>query len=238
MSGAWQPPEAFTPLDGGRLDVWRVPLVEQPGDRALLAEDERERADRLVVPEKGRQFTAGRAALRRILGRYCGGAPESLRFTYQSQGKPVLQGFDSAVFNLSHSGELALVAVARVARLGVDVERCTSRRPLERLAARFFAEPEAREILALDGGERTAAFYRGWTRKEAYLKAWGTGLTFSSRRFRVTLLPDEAPRLVSTEMPGDDPRRWRFLDLVPAPDYRAAVCWEDEELRPRFFAAG
>lgn len=236
MNEVWQPADDWTPLSAGVLDVWRVPLLRRQGDRELLTRDELERADRLVVPEKGRRWTAARAALRRILGGYCGVAPETIRFAYGGQGKPSLAAPAGPSFNLSHSGALALVAVAASEPLGVDVEHCEKRRPFERLTERFFAAGEAAQILALEGEERVAAFYRGWTRKEAYVKAWGTGLTFSSRRFVVTLGENEAPHLVSTEMPGDDPTRWRWLDLVPAPGYRAAICWRDEELLPRLFA--
>lgn len=217
------------------IDVWRIELTSVDADRTLLTDDERQRAERLLIDAKRSQFVAGRVALRHILARYVLEPAAELSFDYAEHGKPSLTGASAPAFNLSHSYQLALVAVSRSGRVGVDVEHHRSARQLERIAARFFAPVEHQVLIAIPEGERLAAFYRTWTRKEAYLKAWATGLSFASNRFAVLDGPDGRPALNSTEMPGDDPQAWRFEDLEVGTDYGACVCWEGEITSLRLF---
>jgi 4'-phosphopantetheinyl transferase len=157
------------------VDVWVVDLDRGPaGSAALLDTDERRRAEALRSATLRRRFVAARAAQRTILGERLGVAPERVRFGYGARGKPYVDG--AVQFSASRSGALALVAVARGFRVGVDLER---RRPLDDLAAvaRTALSPaELRRWETLPAGERLAAFYRVWTRKEAYLKATGDGI--------------------------------------------------------------
>ncbi|HVS63515.1 MAG TPA: 4'-phosphopantetheinyl transferase superfamily protein [Thermoanaerobaculia bacterium] len=223
----------------GTVDVWAVDLRSPQGEPDLLDGIERARADRFVVDAPRRQFARARAALRRILGRSLGLEPRAIGFEIGPHGRPSLAGdpmraASGAIdFNLSHSGDLALVAVAftpagRTVQIGVDVEEERESRPLDRLAERFFAPEEVCQYDSIAPAARAAAFHRAWTRKEAYLKAWGTGLTFSSRRFAIDLEAETgsggAPLLRSTEMPADDGSGWRFYDLAPASRYRGALC--------------
>jgi 4'-phosphopantetheinyl transferase len=232
----WLPTAAWRGAQRGAVDVWRIALDAVPARDEVLSAGERERAARLRIESKRRQYRVARSALRVLLGRYLDRDPACLELRFGDNGKPELpaSGFS---FNLSHSGELALLAVTRAdVRLGIDVEQMVVERAHDRLARRFFSTEEADRYAALAAPERAAAFYRLWTRKEAYLKAWGTGLSFSSRRFTLELEPGSGPLLLRTEMPGDEtPRGWWFEALEPGAGYVATACWQGERAPLRAF---
>ena len=110
-------------------------------------------------------------------------------------------------------------------------------RDFENIAKRFFAPEEQSYLLGLSPEERVHAFYRAWTRKEAYLKAIGTGLSFSSTRFSISYGRGEPAELLRTERPGDRPERWRMVDLNCPSGYAGAACWDGEALELRYFTA-
>ncbi len=226
----WRPADAWTAPADGVLDLWRLALVPREGDRDLLTDEERARADRLIIPSKRDQFIAGRASLRTMLARYLGCGPKDLSFEYGEHGKPFLAGVPELAFNLSHSHELGILVVdpdPSGGLIGIDIEWHKPERALVEIAKRFFSQYER----ALLGGAEAAAvdglFYRAWAQKEAYLKAWGTGLSFPSTGFTIEMDPDRPPRVVETTMPGDeDPARWCVEDLEVAEGYATALCYE------------
>lgn len=217
--------EARIHVDETRIDVWPVWLLDSNDDMAVLGRREVARAQRLRIATKRQQYIGAQRALRRILERYVGIPAAAVRFTYGKHGKPQLAPATGVEFNLTHSGQLALVAVGRGGRLGVDVEDPRRDRPFLRLARRYFSTPEYRWLEALPPSQQRAGFYRLWVLKEAYLKAVGTGLTFAPNRFTFEFDGDLAA-LTATEMPGDDVARWNFLEPRLAADYLAAVCYE------------
>jgi 4'-phosphopantetheinyl transferase len=181
MPTLWQPGPARPRLDADTVDVWLVAL-----DRAQphnpLSEQERERAARFARDDDGRRWAAARAALRLLLAAYLDADPHALRFLEGSHGKPAL-ALDSGAaasslhFNLSHSGEVALIAVALDREVGVDVEVPRRRVDHVALARRVLGEEEAERLAALaDPHERERAFLRAWVRWEAVLKCRGTGI--------------------------------------------------------------
>lgn len=232
----WRPcPEA--------LDVWRVDWVmdgagaasEQTVDlwaEGLLDEAERGRAQRLVVAAKRRQFTRSRAALRVVLGWRLGVDPRGLEFRLADHGRPEVDGI---VFNLSHSGTVAVIAVGATSttKLGVDVERVETDRPVDRLVERFFAPSEADAFAQCPTDERAADFARRWALKEAYVKALGTGLTYSSRDFALQDDPvswTARPLLASCARHGERLRDWRFRNLwldVGPERFAVALCSDE-----------
>jgi 4'-phosphopantetheinyl transferase len=166
-------------------------------DEASLSPDERARAARLAAGDVRRRFVASRAALRDILAAYVGASPAGLRFRYGPHGKPALAPpLEWLHFNLAHSQDLAVVAVAR-RPVGVDVERV---RPLAdgplALAARTFAPGEVAALRAAPQSQQLDEFFRYWTCKEAYVKARGAGLSLPFDQFTVELPPHAAPRLL------------------------------------------
>jgi 4'-phosphopantetheinyl transferase len=238
-----QPTEAFI-RRAGALDLWVIDLARpiSESDRRMLNAEETAKADRIIVEPKRRQSYRARAELRRILALYLDADPRELCFVYGEHGKPALASSSRAplCFNLSHSGDVALVGVIferPELQIGVDVEHARPGREFASIAESFFAADEVAVFRRLPLAEQPAAFYRAWTRKEAYLKAIGTGLSFSSTGFSISYGRDEEPRLLRTERPGDDVRRWRMLDLPCPSGYAAAACWDGESLPLRCFHA-
>lgn len=200
-----------------------------------LTADEQARAARFVFERDARRFVVAHSALRAVLAGYLDVAPRALAFTQGAHGKPGLAGPDDGVsFNLSHSGEVAAVAVGWRRVLGVDVEQ---ERPLpdrDALAARSFAPREQAALAALPEAERHAAFFRCWTRKEAFIKATGLGLAQPLEGFVVTLGPDEPARFLAIEGDPAELGRWTLHALHPPAGYAGALVVEGA---PRAVAA-
>jgi len=212
-------------LPAGEVHVWRASL-ERPARvvelmYSTLSTDERARADRFHFARDRSRFVIGRALLRRLLGCYTGATPEALEFEYGEFDKPSL--LRGPRFNLSHSGTIALYAVSREGEIGIDVEldRDVSR---DRVAERFFSPGEVKALRALPAELQPRAFLSCWTRKEAFLKARGDGLSLALDSFDVTLTPDAPAALLRTAWCSEEPRRWQIQDLSdPQAGYIAAV---------------
>jgi 4'-phosphopantetheinyl transferase len=197
---------------------------ELPGAAALLDETERARADRFVFEADRRRFVTAHAWVRIVLGRCLDQAPESLRFTAGRRGKPrLVDGAADLRFNLSHAGERALLAVTRGQEVGVDIERERAIGTSD-LARRFFAPSEWQALQGMDPSEQIPAFFRCWTRKEAFIKAIGDGLACPLDGFEVSLSDAESPQLLRscTAVEGGL-ERWRIVSVPVEPGYRAAV---------------
>ena len=228
------------------VDVWRV-WLDQPAavvDNLArhLSADERERVARGRFSEVAARFIVGRSSLRMILASYLDGVgPSGLAFTYGPRGKPALVAGGAAPtlrFNVAHSHELALVSVTRAGDVGVDVERERPLDDLEAIVARYFSPWENAALRGLPKPARTPAFFRCWTRKEAFIKATGEGLTRALDTFSVSLDTGEPARFVSI---GEDPgetARWSMFDLAPAPGYAAALVVEGRVCPPTWRRLG
>jgi 4'-phosphopantetheinyl transferase len=221
-TAAYPPPNTDRPLSSPiDIDVWTWSLAPPPAVLARLARtlnaEEEARASRFLNPLHGDHYRAGRGRLREILAAVIGDDPAALMFATGTAGKPALLGVtDAPAFNLSHTDDFAALAVCRtpIAALGVDIERI---RPIERdVARRFFSPGEVAVLEALPAEGRTEAFYRCWTRKEAFVKATGDGLGFPLDAFDVSLAT-EAPALLRLEgRPADHVARWRMIHLSQA----------------------
>lgn len=188
--------------------------------RAELTDDERARAARYLDAHVSDTFLLSRGWLRRLLGERLGLAPRDVPLRVGEHGRPEVAD-TPLVFNVSHSGPLVLFSFARDVQLGIDVERLRSDLAWAEIAARYFSTAEQAELAALPERDRPLAFFRCWTRKEAYLKAKGAGLTFPLSRFDVTL--DAEPRLLRTEIDGDCVGDWHYAELSPADGFVASV---------------
>ena len=214
----------------GDVAVWIVALdILAPAEPASeLAPDETARARRFHFEPDRRRFTGARLALRRILAAYLAVAPRAIELRTGPHGKPALAASNESTlrFNLSHSGEIALVAVGAGVEVGVDVERRRPLPDLEPLVARYFSPRERAAIEAVPSARRPEAFFDYWTAKEAYLKAGGDGLTRHLDAFDVVLDEAAVPRLVEVrDRPGDE-QRWTLARLAVDPAYAAAVAFE------------
>lgn len=215
--------------------MWRAPLAPPPealaGLKPILSEDERQRADRFHYERDRRAFTVAHAALRLILSRYLSASPPELRFCESAHGKPSLAG-DAGMpplrFNLSHSHELALVAVSRGREVGVDLEWLRPELATRNVAEQYFSAAELTVLRALAGEAWVQGFFNCWTRKEAYIKARGEGLSMPLDAFDVALAPGEAARLLNTRPDPRDADRWRLVALHPGEGYAAAVAAEGQ----------
>ena len=226
----------------GEVHIWRIPLSTHAHSvhalRGLLAPDEIKRADAFHFERHRLFFTVAHAAMRQILSWYVYVAPRNLVFIPGEQGKPELAagcGGGRVRFNLSHSGCFALLAVAQDSSLGVDIELVNEEFAGEDIAERFFSGNEVILLRAIAADSRAAAFFSCWTRKEAYIKAVGGGLSIPLDSFDVAFGPGVPASLLRTPaMPGAN--QWRLYD-VPAPHgYKAALVVEGEKHHLRSFS--
>jgi 4'-phosphopantetheinyl transferase len=233
---SWDPGPDAPDLPADAVHVWRIDLARPEEDvarlAATLAADERARAQRFHFEVHRRRFTVARAGLRAVLGRYLRCPAADVRFRYGNHGKPALAGEAGDLrFNLSHSADGALVAVTLGADLGVDLEQLRALTDLEGLARRFFAAGEVTDLLAVPAAERGAAFFRCWTRKEAYIKAVGLGLACPLDRFRVSLEPGAGTRLMEIDGSAAAAAAWALTDLRPWPGYVGCVALPEQGRR-------
>lgn len=230
----WEDAPQHPALDAGEVHVWRACLRRQGAAlRELglsLSADERERAGRFHFRKDREHFVAARGVLRHLLALYTGVAPHLIRFSYNGYGKPSLDGDVGAPlhFNASHSNGLAVYAVARGREVGIDLEFVREGFPGFEIAERFFSPYEVSALRALPKGERAAAFFDCWARKEAYIKARGEGLSHPLRTFTVSLTPGEPAALLRTDGDPREAGRWSLVGLSPGVGYRAALAVRGE----------
>lgn len=211
-----------------RLDVDRERLASLA---ELLSEDERARAERFAFERLRQRFTAAHGILREILAGYADVAPERLRFETGAEGKPFLteEAADGGLrFNMSHSAGKALYAVTLGREVGVDVEQVCPDRDHARIAERFFSAREVQALRALSEEEQRTAFFRCWTRKEAYVKAVGKGLAIPLDRFAVSLAPRERAAFLDAGDGAGVVSGWSLCNVPVDGGYEGAVCVEGE----------
>lgn len=222
-------------IGGDELHVWRIFLDRMPVDKfyLLLSEDEQGRARRYHFAQDRDYFIAARGALRTLLACYLKQPAENLRFSYAEYGKPILAGAqdEQLHFNVSHSKDLALFAFARSQPLGVDIEYMRALQDDIQLAELFFSAGELACLKHLPDAARSRAFFNCWTRKEAYIKALGAGLSMPLDRFEVSLLPGQAAQLLNVDDHPDEAAHWSLYDLQPHPDYVGALAVKGHDWR-------
>lgn len=212
------------PID---IDLWLWPLRPMAApDPSLLSAEERARAARFHTAALAAAYILCRSRLRRVLARYVGLAPAAVPIVAAAQGKPTLEPPAPALpFNLSHSADLAALAVCpadHARRVGVDIEAV---RPIEDdVSAAAFSAAERAALAAIEApAARRAAFFAGWTRKEAYLKALGSGLLAPLDRFDVALAPTDAAPSITIHDPPEAGAGWRLFSFAPRPDVAGAL---------------
>lgn len=231
---AWPAPPADLELKVGQVHIWCTSL-DQPFNSVtwlseLLSKDEQTRASRFVFDKDRQHFTVARANLRLILSRYLKIEADQLRFRYGAQGKPELAGINSnsLYFNISHSHGLALFAVARDRTLGIDLELVRPLNDMDSIAERFFSREEYAAYHILSPEEKPLGFFNCWTRKEAYIKAIGEGLSHSLTEFDVSLTPGKPAKLLRTQNNSRPANDWSMTALTPAFNYVGAIVVEGQ----------
>jgi 4'-phosphopantetheinyl transferase len=229
---SWLDPPWPLALSTGRVDVWKVRLDEPSragSEGAVLSPDEIVRASRFHFERDQIHFTRCRSALRGLLAGYLTIPATEICFEYLVSGKPQLtaeQNQRALQFNVSHSGNMALIAVGSEHRLGVDIEKIRGDVDTMLLTERFFSLRERAGLQALPDHLRVAGFFACWTRKEAFLKATGDGLSFPLADFSVTTHPDLDPKLEELGGNPENRKEWFLADLSVEDGYRATVALE------------
>jgi 4'-phosphopantetheinyl transferase len=209
------------------IHVWRVELgataQEIAAYEATLSEDEKARAQRFHFERDQVRFVIGRGRLRELLGQVLHVVPRTIEFEVSDKGKPFLAGplRDRVYFNVSHSGDLALIALGGTPLLGVDIETMRDIEE-EEIAKRFFCAGECAKLRALQGHARREAFFRCWARKEAFMKAVGLGFSLPLEDFEVSVGPEEPAALLWLAS-GEAVAEWSIQDLPAIAGYKAAL---------------
>ena len=246
-SSLWAPPPLEVVARKTEVHVWRVSLDESlvPELLPTLSADERERADRFHFDRDRNRFIVARGSLRSVLALYLNREPAELDFSYTQYGKPSLAGNDVS-FNLSHANELGLIAITRDRRIGVDIEFIRPDFASEQIAERFFSGQEVDVLRALAPDQQAEAFFSCWTRKEAYIKAIGEGMSMPLDQFNVSLAPGSAAALLGNLRDESEVSRWSLKELSLDPGYLGAIaveghgwqlkCWQANDPRtPKAF---
>jgi 4'-phosphopantetheinyl transferase len=227
----WPLPPLAARADPEEVHVWRIPLTPpRPEEASSLSPEELERASHYYLARDRDRFVTARASLRSILGGYLDSDASQIGLRQTPWGRPEL---DPAVhrqearcaldFNLTHSGNLALLAVTSGRKIGIDLEQIRPQVVEDALLPHVCSASELSLLLSLQGEERVAAFFRCWTRKESYLKARGEGLILALTSVSVSLGKDETPVLRSVAGDPDEVSRWSLVDLSPEPGFAACL---------------
>lgn len=198
----------------------------------LLSAGERQRAARFAFDRDRRRYIAARALLRRLLGERLGERPEAIEFVYGRRGKPALAprfAGSGLHFNLSHCDDVAVYAFARAREVGVDIEKVRPIPDADEIAKRFFSRRENLAYRALAAADRGPGFFNCWTRKEAFIKAHGSGLSLPLDKFVVSL--DAPARLLRTDFEPEALKGWTLHDLSPGEEFAAALALEGKPQR-------
>jgi 4'-phosphopantetheinyl transferase len=226
-------------LSADDVQVWLAKLDDYSADslKLLLAEDELTRAARFHFEKDRNHFVVARAWLRKLLAAYLGVSPRELRFSYAEKGKPALEESQrsSLGFNLAHSGGMAIYAFSHHREIGVDLELIRDDLADEQIAERFFSESEIADLKSLPAELRKRAFFDCWTRKEAYIKARGDGLSMPLDEFDVSFVPGSDAALLRNHKEPEEVNRW-MMQAVEAPEgYVAALVASGRDWRLQSF---
>ncbi|GCF09469.1 4'-phosphopantetheinyl transferase family protein [Dictyobacter arantiisoli] len=238
----WQEaPENFT-LTRQEIHVWGTYFDAWLSDisrlTSVLSDDERERASRFHFEKDRQRSIIARGLLRILLGKYCSCPPRDIIFTYNDYGKPALsesERYPLVYFNLAHSYNMVAYAFTLMNPVGIDVEYMRTNIEYEQLAQHYFSPDENEQLNSLSGEQKAQAFFAGWTRKEAYIKARGKGLSIPLTSFDVTLRPDLPAQLLACREIPSVAQNWSLTALPVEPPYAGALALEGTADKIRYW---
>jgi len=205
-----------------KLDIWQFPLnSEFSSASSLLSADESTRANRFHFDRHRRRFTIARATCRLILARYLNTTPNDITFDYSKHGKPYIKGKHDIQFNLSHSGELALLAIGKKHHVGIDLE-FFSGRPYEGIGKQLFSAKELNDFKKVESRLKSLVFFNIWAQKEAFIKASGLGLAYPTKEFDVPIYPT-TNQIIFDKLHN---KNWQMLSFMPEVACSAAICFD------------
>ena len=239
MQTNWLTPPSDMNFGSDQTDVWRV-FLDVPPDSvrwttSILSADEIKRASRFHFEKDHHRFILSHASLRDILSRYLYQSPEDIQMVIGKHGKPAVLSKTQLDFNLSHSGNYALIAITKGRKVGVDVEKHRHDMEHEKIAHRFFSAKEIADWNALPNEDKIIGFFNCWTRKEAYIKAHGLGLLLPLDSFDVSLTPNEPAVLHATRPNKNEASQWTLLSLDVDEQHAGAVAVDGLDLDFRFW---
>lgn len=216
-------PPALLPAE---IHLYVVPVAELEQNEALLTsyinEEEEARASRFLNPQHGRHYRNVRGMLRKLLSLYLDTAADEIEFSYAEYGKPRLQDSSALNFNLSHSRDMAAYVFSRDHEVGVDIEYMRPQKDLAAMMGHVGSVQEQAELQGLSEADACGAFYRLWTRKEAFIKACGRGLGMGLRSIHLGTAESHQP--LSVEYKSEILPEWFVQDIRPPAAYKLAVC--------------
>ena len=244
-SSDWPAPPQELVLADDEVHVWCgiLDLSESLINKFMntLSEDEQNRANRFYFLRDKNRFVAARGMLREILSFYLGGKPNTIQFQYSLYGKPSLHPYfnehisppksSEIKFNVSHSNAIALFGITKYRQIGIDVEYTKPLPDMDKVAERFFGFQENLKYQQLPKKQKLTGFYHCWTRKEAFIKAIGEGLSYPLDQFEVSFLPNEKPSIMHIKNNKVQGEAWSLKALEPSPGYIGAVTVEGKSLR-------
>lgn len=226
-------------LEDSEVHIWRLepePLVDLSRYSDLLSSDEQQRAARFRFAHLTRNFIVDHGRMRLILGAYAEVAPRDLVFTFNEFGKPELANDSASLrFNLSHTNGLSLLAVCRDSPVGIDVEAVRRMNDWRDIAQSHFSQSEIAELQGTTEFDQQNAFFRCWTRKEAFLKAHGRGLSIPLDSFAVSLDREGTPALLECNWDPEETKRWSFVSLDLGVQFAGALAVEGMNWKVREF---
>lgn len=235
----WKKSSVF-PAPGAReIHLW-ISRNPQPCSfrRFALSNVEEDRSSRFIRPGDREKYICAHMVLKTVLAGYSGLRPEEIRLGAGTGGKPCLEGRRSVSFsdfNMAHSGSIILVGVASGCRVGVDVEEIREDCDISDMAARYLHTVEAAIIETLDADYGRRAFFDLWTKKEAYSKARGEGLSLPPQSYSFRQGENDRTKVFATDGTEIEPCRWKIIQFEPAPGYSGAAAFDDPETRVRYF---
>jgi len=234
----WQETPETLSLSEDHIDVWLCDLKQLSHEinnfYSILSEDERERADKLKVEDKKQQYIITKGVLRQRLGLLTNIEPEYFVFEHLEHGKPVLVNdarYADIKFNVSHSHDFALIAIALKQNIGIDIEKINHDSKHDELVARFFSKAEQTEFQTIPDANKARAFCACWTRKEAFIKAVGDGVNYGLDKFDVTVDTDKQAPEINLHKPSEE--TWSAINLPVDDDYMACLVSDRDGLSVR-----
>ncbi|MBM1106812.1 4'-phosphopantetheinyl transferase superfamily protein [Aurantibacter crassamenti] len=228
-------------ISQGHIHIWSISAIDDIHKlneiSKILSKDELLKASKFRFNKDRSVYITARFLLRKLIGSYLGIAPKEIVFEYSEFGKPSYLKNVDLDFNVSHSGNRIIIGFSKEYNLGVDIERIKKDfDPLE-LAENVFSDDEIRALSATNDSEKFQAFYRGWTRKESFIKAVGEGLSYPLKSFTVTIDDDENASFITINSTQESQQNWQLHSFIPAKDFIAAITTNGKPVHIEFFDA-
>lgn len=232
----WTVPPTSLTLFNQQVHVWRASFHQLDALYESLEEvisvDEKAKARRYRFENNRREYITARGFLRFLLGSYAKQNPQDLKFLYNPFGKPSLYTSPQSqriTFNLSHAHGFVVYAFSINREVGIDIERIRPEAAHDGVAERFFSQEEVRTLRTLPSHAQPQGFFNCWTRKEAYIKARGEGLSIPLNQFDVSLIPGQPARLIESRVDPEDTNKWSLCALPMGTQYAAALAVEGSD---------